>query len=213
MGLFSCPYRNSNIYINQTSGLAIDSSSNMYVSTSFWNSSGRYARIYKYNSAGVLILGKIVFQGSADVEAGEIVIDSLGNLYTLVSQPGVSEPAVKYWLKKLNGNLDTLWSKAIDFYSPYELTVDQTNRIYVAGGISVAKYSTNGVQLWKKDISISYENYPASAYISGLAVSDVVYIGGSYDFDPKYGPPGKTSYYIFSAKLNPSTGTILSMDK
>ncbi len=195
--------------------IQVDRNGNIFVLTSYLTSSGkRVARLYKYNSAGILLASPDVFVGvgPGNVTPRDLAVGNSNNLYVLVTDNNLFRGA---YLRKVNNDGVTLWTanlepeigtKGVDSV-PSSLALDTHGNAYVRGstfgaypgfpkgGTFAMKLSaTTGTRLWVKQ----YDDGGGP----GIAVSDAVYAV----------IPG-TNGEAALAQLDLATGAILSIEQ
>jgi tripartite motif-containing protein 71 len=192
--------------------VAVDSSENVYISNSGWNSSkcGRVSpSILKLDSNGKFITAwgpEGTGDGQFTSPAG-VGVDSLGNVY-------VADPA-NHRIQKFdsNGNFITKWGSEGtgdgQFTSPTEVAVDSSGYVYIAEGCRIQKFDSNGNFITKWG-SCGVEPYHFD-FIGGLAVDSTggVYVVDTYNHRiQKFSPGGQESISTPTRPRGNINGTI-----
>jgi hypothetical protein len=207
--------------------LAVDSTGNIFVLTNYLSGTRYYARLFKYNSAGTLVVSPNVFGSLSRVTTYDLVVDSSNNLYVSLYDVGTNRGG---YIRKVNNSGTSLWTQRIEpstgaVSSPRSLALDTSNNVYVTGAtrgayptytlagfndIFVLKLAAaTGARLWTRQFggNGSEEGY-------GIVVSDAVYVAGYSNSTPNL--LGDTSYGDFDAflaQLDPATGAVLGIDQ
>ena len=198
---------------DQSIGIAVDSSANVYISA-YTQSSGQGDRdllIAKYNTSGTIqwqyTLGDSYAQGG-----NEVSVDGSGNVYVIGYTAIGNWPSyqMRFLVAKYNTDGDLQWQKVL-YGSSDEggkaIALDSSGNIYITGyskstgageDMIVAKYNSSGSVEWQRKLSGS-----SNEQSEGITVdsSGNVYIVG---YSNSGGPGG---YSISIAKYNTS-GTI-----
>jgi hypothetical protein len=191
-------------YTSALNGMKIDGNGNFY----FGGTVDDDYLIVKYDNAGNLIWSR-----SYDLTAStyytdavdRMVVDSEGNIYTLVRSSSWTSIYSTYHLIKhdIDGNI--AWSNLLSGLSYSDIALDGSNNIYVAGSTVfmpsvdalTIKYDSHGNVLWSKtydtggrnDASKIAVDQDGNAYVSGTTmISDTAY--GDYITTFKYDPAG-----------------------
>ena len=188
------------------SDLALDSDGNLYISGTSRNPPrGSGARgsvrawVAKYDDSGNQLWLKDV-NADGDSSSYGIKVDSSGNVY-LTGPSSKFGVYVKTWAAKYDSNGNQLWLKqfeAADFDSPSELAVDSAGHVYLTGttngalgspkadslDIWVAKYDSNGNQLWLKQFGTADSDSPSDLALD--SVGNVYLTGENYDSSKGY---------------------------
>lgn len=139
-------------------GITVDNSENVYVA--YGNST---SKVRKFNNSGIVIWT------ISSIYAGNIAVDSSGNVYVTQRDSG-SSPS----LYKLNSSGTLIWSDS-EVSSSSGVTVDNSGNVYVtynsSSGKSVRKLNGNGYELWNNtenygahDIAVDNLGYAYVAY-------------------------------------------------
>ncbi len=207
--------------------LAVDSTGNIFVLSNHVGAN-HIARLYKYNSSGILVASPSVFVSIGHIYhiyTEDLIVDSSNNLYFSVygNQGG--------YVRKVNNAGATLWTQRIDpaetgaYSAPGNLDIGPKGSVFVTGHTlgafpgftNAGKFDifvlqlngTTGARLWTQqfggnDFDFGY----------GLAVSDRVYVaGGSFSNPNLLGLPGHGLNDAYLAQLDRVTGAILSIDQ
>lgn len=139
--------------------LAVDSSGNIYITGSSYNSSGdwHYGTV-KYDTNGNELWARI-YDGNRLNQAIDLAVDSAGNVY--VTGAGFEYIAGEWYSDyvtvKYDANGNQLWVKSYDNGAndgAAAIAVDLSGNVYVTGGVSdnyaTIKYDANGNELWVK---------------------------------------------------------------
>jgi hypothetical protein len=189
--------------IDISNGIATDSIGNIYISGLTGGSLGGTfqggfydAWVAKYSSNGVLIWKKQLGTSSDDASQG-VATDSIGNVYmsgnTDGSLEGANQGSLDAWVAKYSSNGALVWKKQLGTTS-YDYTTgvatDSNSNVYISGltygslggtfqggfyDAWVAKYSSNGLLIWKKQLGTA-----SGDYSNGVATDSIgnVYISG-----------------------------------
>jgi uncharacterized delta-60 repeat protein len=199
---------------DQSIGIAVDSSANVYISA-YTQSSGQGNRdflVAKYNTSGTLQWQYTLGDSYAQI-ARDIVVDSSGNFYVTGYNAIGSFPSYqkRFIVTKYNTDGDLQWQKVLYGSSDEDgqaIALDSSDNIYITGfsnstggggdDIVVAKYNSSGSVIWQRKLSGS-----SNEQGNGIEVdsSGNVYVVG---YSNSGGPGG---YSIVIAKYNTS-GTI-----
>jgi hypothetical protein len=218
---------NSTVGDSNASALAVDSTGNIFVLTSFVGASGtKYARFLKYNSAGTLVASPVVFPAIGFFTVYDLIVDSSNNLYFSVMDFGFQRGG---YVRKVNNAGGILWTQRIkpavpsDFSYPYALAIGARGSVYVTGetfgaypgftkagltDIFVLQFNgTTGARLWTQQIGGN--NFDVGL---GIAASDAVYIVGDSTSNPNLlGNP--VAGGAFLVQLDRVKGAILDIDQ
>ncbi len=213
------------------SALAVDSTGNIFVLSKVVINSGRsftgrYAKLFKYNSAGVLVASPDVFSITGVpgyglfVDPDDLIIDSSNNLYLSVRSSSGT------FIRKVTNTGAVLWTHRILSTAVYlNLAIGPRGSVFVTsatggaypGFTNAGRYDifviqlngTTGARLWTRQFGGNLEDYG-----QGIAVSDNVYVAGYSLSNPNLlGLPGYVYGSGFLAQLDRFTGTILSIDQ
>jgi hypothetical protein len=197
--------------LDEANGLAVDDSSNIYVTGSSGGSGEDYATL-KYKPNGDTAWMRR-FHGSVSDRASALVIDDSGNVYVTGGSWDTTYPPYYDILTiKYSPSGDTLWLRIFDAqiafsefgsFPYYVLAVDKSGNVYVSGNSDgdyfTVKYAPNGDVVW-------FKPYPGS-FATALAVDDGgnVYVTGSSP-TIKYLPNGDTAW------VSSYSGNALTLD-
>jgi len=158
-------------------GMAVDSSSNVYVIGTYDTST--YSVVAKYNSSGTIQWQRRFNVGAVTQSGYGVSVDSSLNVYTVGNNAGFS-------INKYNSSGAIQWQRVLDSSNGdgRAVTVDSSDNIYVVGKgdssakILLAKYNTSGVIQWQRTLidatySGSYGNAittdsSGNIYITGI---------------------------------------------
>ena len=198
---------------DQSIGIAVDSSANVYISA-YTMSSGQGDRdllVAKYNTSGTIqwqyTLGDSYAQGGI-----EVTVDGSGNVYVTGYTAIGNWPSYqkRFLVAKYNTDGDLQWQKVLYGSSDEQgngIEVDSSGNIYITGfsqstgageDMIVAKYNSSGAVQWQRKLSGSGNEQSEDITVDS---SGNVYIVG---YTNSGGPGG---YSIVIAKYNTS-GTI-----
>lgn len=199
-------------------GIALDSSNNVYIAGSFNNSSNTYniAFLTKYNTSGTIQWQRSISSASTATSISSIATDSSANVYVTGTFRNASN-GTNAFIAKYNTSGTIQWQRSLaDSNSaasqsdlPYGITTDSSGNVYVTGyqrGATtfITKYNTSGTIQWQRFLSVtSYTSF--GGYGIDTDSSGNVYITGNY-YDASV-----ASYSIFTAKYN--TGGTLQWER
>ncbi|MCB9370884.1 SBBP repeat-containing protein [Candidatus Woesearchaeota archaeon] len=168
-------------------GVAIDSSSNIYVTGYSNNNATEDYLTLKYDSNGNQIWN-VSYDGGALDWGAALTVDVLGNVYVT----GRSNTSVNndYLTFKYDSNGNQIWNVTYDSGTgadaAYGTTVDTSGNVYVTGGknngvdydILTFKYDSNGDQIW----NVTYDGGNGYDWGNDIAVDSLgnVYVTGNY---------------------------------
>jgi Beta-propeller repeat len=220
---------NTTAGVSSASALAVDSTGTIFVLTQFAPSSTRFARLFKYNSAGTLLASPNVFAGVGSISPTDLKVDSSNNLYLSLTDSGVNRGA---FIRKVTNAGATLWTNRIEpaatgaVSSPAALALDSTGNVTVtgetrgaypgftnAGGESdifvLQLNGVNGHRVWTRQFGGNSLDVGA-----GIAVSDSVYVAGTSASNPNLlGDTAFGNFDAFLAQLNRTSGAVLGIDQ
>lgn len=169
-------------------GIALDSSSNVYVVGSS-NATGTYQmQLAKYNTSGVIQWQRCLGDSVAPINsvAGSgIAVDASSNVYVI----GSAYSPVQIQFAKYDTNGSIQWQRSLGDISVATnasgITVDSSGNVYLVGtysngqGILIAKYSISGNIQWQRRLDAN----PGFVYGYSIAVDAVsnVYVVGKTD--------------------------------
>lgn len=150
------------------SGVACDSSGNVYLLSGDTISSVNYVGIKKVDSSGNIIW-QYSYTGTGSQGGGNTnypVVDSSGNIYFLIT---VTATYGKAFVVKIDSSGTVLWARRLGYaslnYYPSQISIDpSSSSIYVAGyggtalnaeQYQIVKYDTSGNVIWKRSLGVS----------------------------------------------------------
>lgn len=180
---------------DQTVGIGIDNSGNVYVSGKSFNGVDDDYSTIKYNSTGVQQWVQLYNGGLADRPAA-MRTDALGNTYITGRSKSINDD---YYTIAYNSSGVTLWTAIYDGTGagndrPQALTYDANGNIYVTGQSDVdataitnydyltIKYDLNGAALWTANYNGAGNNNDVPSDIAVVANGNV-YVTGKADSD------------------------------
>lgn len=188
-------------------GIALDSSSNVYVVSYAVISADTQIILCKYNSSGVIQWQRSLAGPGATDFGYSVAVDSSDNVYISGRSLNPTAGSGDVVIAQYNTSGTLQWQRRLggsgnDF--GYGVAVDSSSNIYVAGVTAsagagsndalIAKYNSSGVIQWQRTLGASsFDNAFAAA-----AKGDAVYIAGSTTIG--------TSSDVLLAKL-PSNGS------
>lgn len=193
-------------------GVAVDSSGNVYISGQSGTGGSTYGLIAKYNSSGTLQWQKRVSNsGATGIVFNNIALDSSGNPHVCGYFAG------DFLVMKYDSSGNVVWQKVLGVGGStdersLEIAIDSSNNVYVSGkqefqdgnsdsGFLTAKYNSSGALQWQRRLNYPSAGFPTNeeGYAIGVDSSGNVYIGGQSNFN------GLTDFIL--AKYNTS-GTL-----
>ena len=169
--------------------IAVNSSGDIYVTGTLFDSSFNTVILAKYNSSGVLQWQKKLSHAISVMDGG-ISLDSSGNIY-FAGSCGVGV-LIKF---DSSGNLQ--WQKASSISGTQwtDIHIDSSNNIYVIGFLAtglraIVKYDTSGNVLYRRSLT------GAAGFSGGISSKgSAIYISG-LTYGPGPGTIGDTLYYL-----------------
>ena len=146
---------------NESYGIAVDGSENVYVAGVHQFNSGYDILIAKYNSSGDVQWQRTLGTSAFEYH-GKVALDSSGNVYISgYIQPSAGSVDVDFAVAKYNSSGTLLWQRTIGASSadyPGGIGVDGSGNVYVNGylgtwNIAIVKYNTDGIIQWKRTLS------------------------------------------------------------
>ena len=165
----------------------VDSSGNVYVTGTLFDSAYNTILFVKYNSSGTLQWQKKMSYSGASVLNGASAIDSSGYIYTAIYAAG------RGVLIKFDSSGNVIWQKSGSTQSTQWLSIyiDSSDNIYVygavgAGYVGIVKYDTSGNVVFRRKLS---GGYSGGVFAKG---------NGMYIYTITYGAStnGLTLYYL-----------------
>jgi len=154
------------------------------------------AWVKKLNNNGELAWDKVLATPNTDVARG-LAVDNSGNIYitgfTRGSLDGQNAGSADAWVAKYDNNGNQLWVKQFgtsSYDASYSIGLDISGNVYITGetfgslaktntgvrDVWVAKYNTNGSQLWVQQLGATKDSVPSALKVTN---SDNVYITGA----------------------------------
>lgn len=189
-------------------GIAVDSSSNVYIAGYVSVSSRETGQLAKYSASGTLQWQRNLSSGGGNVSLRCIAVDSSNNVYVAGYLPGTG--IYDCLIAKYDSSGAIQWQRSLGITSGavenfLGIAVDSSGNVYATGSISggadaiVTKYNTSGILQWQQAVNSSSSGDLA---LNGIAVdsSGNVYVAG-------YWNNGYVTYDVLIAKYNTS-GTL-----
>lgn len=164
--------------------LAVDGSGNAYVAGEYYGDDDRHSMFtVKLNAAGAVQWMRWAFYRYAYEESSayDLALDGSGNAYVtgLLYKP--SEPDGRDYLTvKYSPSGAALWTRAYDgggSDEAYDVAVDGSGNVHVAGTSGVVRYSSAGAQQWVgafNGVARALINVSGMVFATGVSGSDVV---------------------------------------
>lgn len=164
--------------------LAVDGSGNVYVAGEQYADDDRHLMMtLKVNTAGAIQWITWAFHGYDHEESSayDLALDGSGNAYVtgLLYKP--HEPdSFDYMTVKYSPSGATLWNRAYDsggFDAAYDVAVDGSGNVHVAGTSGVVRYDSAGTQQWVGAFdgdARALINVGGFVYATGVSGSDIV---------------------------------------
>jgi hypothetical protein len=178
-------------------GIAVDYLGNLFICGRLPGQGGDDFYISKYDPNGDRIWNRNL--GTAEREfVGRIAVDQLGNIFisgnTLYVEEGGDDVDIDTFISKYDPLGREIWTQRLDNVPVeviFELEIDSFNNIIVAGAVQedaydeepdifLAKYDSNGDQLWLQRLGTPYSDRPYDVTVDGIGN---IYLGG-YTFGP-----------------------------
>ena len=146
---------------NESYGIAVDSSENVYVAGVHQFNSGYDLLIAKYNSSGDVQWQRTLGTSAGFEYSGKIALDPSGNLYIGgYTQLSPYTADVDFIVVKYDSSGNLQWQRTIGASSadyPGGIAVDGSGNVYVNGylgtyNIAIAKYNTSGTLQWQRTL-------------------------------------------------------------
>jgi len=165
--------------------LAVDGSGNAYVAGEYYSSNDDLHKMMtlKFNAAGALQWYKFAFYGY-DYEEGsayDLALDSSGNAYVtgFLYKPHDLDTN-GYVTVKYSPSGATLWTREYDSGGldvAYDVAVDSSGNVHVAGTSGVVRYNSAGTQQWVgafDGVAHALINVSGMVFATGVSGSDIV---------------------------------------
>jgi hypothetical protein len=165
--------------------LAVDGSGNAYVAGEYYSSIDDLHRMrtLKLNTAGAIqwVRGASHGYDYEESSAYALALDGSGNAYVtgLLFKPLELEK-VDYMTVKYSPSGATLWNRAYDsggFDAAYDVAVDGSGNVHVAGTSGVVRYDSAGTQQWVgpfDGVAHALINVGGMVFATGVSGSDIV---------------------------------------
>lgn len=211
--LWQRSYNGPSNRLDEPSCLAIDDSSNVYITGKSQTSASQYNTvIIKYNSSGVLQWVKIINLGSAGVTvpAAMSLSKATGNIY--VTGYFMAGSVNEIFTMKINSAGTQQWLKMLSPPSVISsistsIALDNQDNVFVCGkaninnspGLVTLKYNSAGDSMWSKTYTISPSNTEDCAY--GICADSA---GNSYVTGKSFIGSGIVQFEIVTISYNPA---------
>ena len=195
-------------YNELATSVAVDSSSNIYVSG--YGSTPSYGwegHLFKYDTSGNLVWQRELGSSSSSADYFyKNTVDSSGNIYCVgITADGAGGDFLGAIVKfDPSGNItwQRRYGAASSYQYSYDVAVDSSNNVYVCGSsnaargganndVFIVKYDSAGTLLWQRSLAPASGSMRAISIATG--VSGDVYISGDHDsngFIAKYDSSG-----------------------
>lgn len=164
--------------------LAVDGSGNAYVAGDYYADDDRHLMMtLKLNTAGALQWITWPFYGYdyEESSAYDLALDGSGNAYVTGFLYKPFEPdSHDYLTVKYSPSGATLWTRAYDSggdEAAYDVAVDGSGNVHVAGTSGVVRYNSAGTQQWVgafNGVARALINVGGFVYATGMSGSDIV---------------------------------------
>lgn len=157
--------------------LVLDSSGNIYISGTLYKT-GKDDDIFlaKFDTNGNFKWNRTWGYSQIETQEG-LATDALGNIYLT----GFSFSFNSWFIVKYNSSGSELWSQTWNNFSAYDVVIDSSNNILIAGGLDddafLAKFNSLGKQQWNK--SWNYDEDFTLCYDIALDRLNNIYITGT----------------------------------
>ena len=169
---------------------AVDGSGNVYVAAEYYsgNSDLHTMITVKLNAAGAIQWSRTAFYGYDYEESSpyDLALDASGNVYVTGFLYKPSEPGIRDYLTvKYSPAGDDLWSRAYEtggIDEAYDVAVDGSGNVYVAGTSGVVRYSSSGTQQWVgKFDGVAHALIQTGGFVYATGVSGTDIVAARYD--------------------------------
>lgn len=215
-------------------GIAVDSSSNLYVAAHTINSGGSYYDVLttKYDSSGTIQWQRTLGNSNGDDYGIAVAVDTSNNVYVTGFVTSAGSGIDDYLIAKYNSSGTIQWQRVLGgVNSEYGqgIAVDASGNVYVTGytngggsggyDILTAKYDTNGSIQWQRLLGGAGNDYAfgisvdgaGNAYIAGYTTSTGA---GSDDvLLAKYNTSGTLQWQRTLGTTGSDTGYDIAVDK
>lgn len=165
--------------------VAVDGSGNAYVAGEYYSGSSDLHSMFtvKVNAAGAIQWTRLAFYGYdyEESSAYDLALDGSGNAYVtgFLYKPG--DPGIRDYLTvKYSPSGAGLWAQAYEtggIDEAYDVAVDGSGNVHVAGTSGVVRYSSAGAQQWVgafDGVAHALINAGGFVYATGVSGTDIV---------------------------------------
>lgn len=171
--------------------LAVDGSGNAYVAGEYYSADDYHAMLTaKLNTDGAVQWVRLGFHGyeSEESTAYDLALDGGGNVYVTGFLYKPHDPGVRdYMTIKYSSTGAQQWNRAYEsggVDEAYDVAVDGSGNVHVAGTSGVIRYSSTGTQQWVgafDGIAHALISVGGSLYAAGVSVSGSDIVAARYD--------------------------------
>jgi hypothetical protein len=164
--------------------VAVDGSGNVYVAGEYYATDDRHLMMtLKLNAAGAIQWVRMPFYGYdyEESSAHDLALDGSGNAYVTGFLFKPFEPdGYDYLTVKYSPSGATLWTRAYDtggFETGYDVAVDGSGNVHVAGTAGVVRYNSAGTLQWVgpfDGVANALIQTGGFVYATGVSGSDIV---------------------------------------
>ncbi|NBW19533.1 MAG: hypothetical protein EBR82_67325 [Caulobacteraceae bacterium] len=210
-------------------GIAVDSSSNVYVTGYYYNGANYDILLYKLNSSGTIQYQKSISTSYFDM-SDSITVDSSGNIYIVGSFNDITGP-FKILITKIDSTGSSItWQRSLDDSGNNDndfgrdIAVDSSGNVYVVGdsfltsSCIIAKYNSSGTIQWQRLLGGTGFGGSTNGYGIALDSSGNVYVTGANSNNAtdcifaKYNSSGTIQYQRSLSSSNADYGYGLTVD-
>lgn len=215
-------------------GVAVDSSSNLYIAAHTINAGGTYFDVLttKYDSSGTIQWQRTLGNSNGDDYGTAVAVDSSSNVYVTGFVTSSGAGIDDMLIAKYNSSGTLQWQRVLGSTSSdygQGVAVDTSGNVYITGytnsagsggyDIITAKYDQNGSIQWQRRLGGSGDDYAfgisvdgaGSAYITGYTTSTGA---GGYDvFLAKYNTSGTLQWQRTLGTTGNDTGYEIAVDR